>query len=269
MIILLLGAPGAGKGTQAEVLSNQLDMVHIASGDLLRENRKKGTPLGKLADEYIKRGELVPDHLVIDMITTRLKAADCARGVILDGFPRTVAQAEALDTTLALTGKRVNRALYIRVGDAALIDRLSGRWICRNCQASYHEKFNPPQVPGVCDICGGDLYQREDDRREVAVNRLRVYFEQTFPVIAYYRKLDSLAEIDGEQEIDRVSHDLIAAIERPPEILDPGAMIASAGEPERILSTAESLPPAVAVPVVTPKPPGILAPELAGIESAA
>jgi len=227
MIILLLGAPGAGKGTQAEVLSNQLDMVHIASGDLLRENRRNGTPLGKLADEYIKRGELVPDKLVIDMITTRLKAADCARGVILDGFPRTVTQAESLDATLALTDKRVNRALYIRVSDSLLIDRLSGRWICRNCQASYHEKFNTPQVPGVCDICGGDLFQRDDDRREVAAHRLEVYFEQTFPVIDYYRKHDSLAEIDGEQEIDKVSHDLMVAVERTPEAISPGLLLES------------------------------------------
>jgi len=223
MIILLLGAPGAGKGTQSEVLSHRLEMVHVASGDLLRENRRNGTALGKQADDYIKKGNLVPDELVIGMITNRLKAADCVHGVILDGFPRTVVQAESLDQTLAPQGKRVNKALYIKVSHDTLINRLSGRWICRNCQASYHEKFNPPKVDGVCDVCGGELYQREDDRREVAENRLRIYFEQTTPVIEYYRLHDSLVEIDGEQEIEQVSHDLMAAIGRAPEIIGPGS----------------------------------------------
>jgi adenylate kinase len=213
MIILLLGAPGAGKGTQSEALSTRLNMAHVASGDLLRENRRNGTALGKLADQYIKRGELVPDQVVIEMIMTRLKAADCVGGVLLDGFPRTVVQAEALDANLAPQGKRVDRALYINVSEATLLDRLSGRWICRNCQWSFHEKFNPPRVAGVCDNCGGELYQRDDDRREVAENRLRVYFELTLPVIDYYREHDSLVEIDGDQEIEDVTHALIAAIE--------------------------------------------------------
>jgi adenylate kinase len=204
-------------------------MVHVASGDLLRENRRKGTPLGKLADEYIKRGELVPDNLVIEMITHRLHAADVAHGVILDGFPRTVTQAKSLDETLAETGQRVNRALYIKVHDAALLDRLSGRWICRNCQASFHEKFNPPEVTGVCDGCGGELYQRDADRRDVAENPLHVYIEQTMPVIQYYRDVDSLIEVDGEQDIEKVSHDLMAAIGRQPaEIIGPGVLVENA-----------------------------------------
>ncbi|HUS16285.1 MAG TPA: adenylate kinase [Chloroflexia bacterium] len=235
MIILLLGAPGAGKGTQSEVLSHRLGMVHVASGDLLRENRRNGTPLGKLADDYIRRGALVPDGVVIEMITHRLEAADCTRGVILDGFPRTVVQAESLDRTLAPQGKRVDKALYIKVAHDALIDRLSGRWICRNCQSSYHEKFNPPLVDRVCDACGGELYQRDDDRREVAEHRLEVYFEQTMPVIEYYRRNDSLEEIDGEQDIECVSAALMAGIGRiagvnapAPEVIGSGSAVESA-----------------------------------------
>jgi len=222
MIILLLGAPGAGKGTQSELLSDRLDMVHVASGDLLRDHRRRGTELGKMADEFIKVGHLVPDDVVIKMILHRLRAADCVHGVILDGFPRTVVQAEALDANLSLSGRRVNRALYIKVSHNTLIDRLSGRWICRNCQASFHEKFNPPRVDGVCDVCGGQLYQRDDDKREVAEGRLHVFYDETSPVIGYYRQHDSLAEIDGEQDIERVTHDLMRAIGRAPDIIGPG-----------------------------------------------
>jgi adenylate kinase len=192
-------------------------MVHVASGDLLRDHRRRGTALGKLADEYIKIGNLVPDDVVIDMITHRLKAADCVHGVILDGFPRTVVQAESLDGTLGLDGKRVDKALYIKVSHDALINRLSGRWICRSCQASYHEKFNPPRVDGVCDICGGQLFQREDDKREVAEDRLKTFFELTLPVIEYYREHDSLVEIDGEQDIEKVTQDLMVALGRAPK----------------------------------------------------
>jgi len=221
MIIILLGAPGAGKGTQADLIGERLGLVTIASGNLLRENIGNGTPLGLRADAYMQRGELVPDGLVIDMVTARLKAPDVARGVILDGFPRTLGQAQALDANLAAQHKQVDRALYIKVTDEALLDRLSGRWICRNCQWSYHEKFNPPRVAGVCDNCGGELYQRDDDRREVAENRLRVYFDLTFPVIDYYREHDSLVEVDGDQEIEDVTRALIAAIEPQPARLAP------------------------------------------------
>ncbi len=225
MIIVLIGPPGAGKGTQAEILSTRLGMAHVASGDLLRVNRQNGTPLGKLADEYLQRGELVPDGLVINMITTRLQAVDCAQDVILDGFPRTLPQAEALDATLAKDGQRVDRALYIKVPTDELLDRLSGRWICRNCQTTYHEKFNPPPAPGVCGHCGGELYQREDDRRDVAEHRLRVYFEQTMRVIEYYRKRGALTEIDGAQDIDKVTGDLMSAIGRGPSIIGPGRLV--------------------------------------------
>jgi adenylate kinase len=212
MIIVLLGAPGAGKGTQAEILSDRLEIPHIASGDLLRENIKRGTPLGKLADQYMSRGELVPDEVVINMISTRLAAPDTAQGIILDGFPRTVPQAEALATTLAPDGRRVDRVFYVKVSTETLLDRLSGRWICRTCGASYHEKFNQPAVPCVCDVCRGELYQRNDDRRDVAENRLDVYFRDTLPVIDYYDRHGALIEIDGEQAIAQVTADFLAAL---------------------------------------------------------
>ena len=228
MIIILLGAPGAGKGTQAELLCEQLGLVSIASGNLLRENIRNGTPLGMRADEYMQRGELVPDGLVIDMLTARLKAPDVTRGVILDGFPRTVGQAKALDSTLAAQRRRVDRALYIKTDSEALLDRMAGRWICRNCQASYHEKFNPPRVGGVCDLCGGELYQRSDDRRDVMENRLRVYLEQTLPVIQYYRDNSVLVEVDGDQAIEKVNVDLSAAIGSVPAVMAEGVADSSA-----------------------------------------
>jgi len=222
MIIVLLGGPGAGKGTQAELLSERLGLVTIASGNLLREHIGNGTPLGVRANEYMQRGELVPDGLVIDMVTARLKAPDVARGVLLDGFPRTLGQAQALDANLRAEGKRVDRALNIKVPDEVLLDRLAGRWICRNCQASYHEKFNPPRVGGVCDLCGGELYQRSDDRRDVMENRLRVYFDQTMPVIQYYRANGTLIEVDGAQDIEKVAADLMAAVGPLPAVIAEG-----------------------------------------------
>ncbi len=212
MIIIILGAPGAGKGTQSEALEKQLNLVHISSGDLLRDNIKRGTELGKAAEGYMSRGELVPDNIVIDMIVDRLAAPDAERGVLLDGFPRTLAQAEALDEALDLKGRRVNAALYINVPPEVLLDRLAGRLTCRNCGAVYHEKYNPPRVPGVCDVCGGELYQREDDRRETAGKRLQVYFEQTLPIIEYYRRRKILCEVNGDQPIEQVTHDLLACL---------------------------------------------------------
>jgi len=212
MIIILLGAPGAGKGTQSEVLSEQLQMAHVSSGDLLRENRKRGTELGKIAEGYMDRGELVPDDLIIKMILDRLTLPDATHGVLLDGFPRNRAQAQALDEELDRNGKRVNAALYINVQNETLLDRLSGRLTCRNCGHVFHEKFAPPKVPGVCDICGGELYQREDDKRETAIRRLEVYFEQTKPIIDYYREAHKLCEVNGEQPIAHVTDDLMACL---------------------------------------------------------
>ncbi len=209
MIIILLGAPGAGKGTQSEILEDRLGMVHISSGDLLRENVKNDTELGRVANEYMIKGLLVPDHLIIDMITDRMALPDAERGVLLDGFPRTLPQAEALDDALDIKGKRVNSALYIKVADDALIGRLSGRWICRKCGHIYHEKFNPPTVPGVCDVCGGELYQRPDDTRETAITRIEVFHNLTQPIIEYYRRRGILQEVNGDQPVEDVTRDLL------------------------------------------------------------
>lgn len=208
MILILLGAPGAGKGTQSEILSERLQMAHVSSGDLLRENRKRGTELGKIAEGYMDRGELVPDGLIIDMILDRLSWPDASPGVLLDGFPRTLPQAAALDQALERHGKRVSAALLIDVPEEVLLDRLSGRWTCRNCGRVYHEKFAPPKVPGVCDVCGGELYQREDDKRETAVKRLEV-FKRMRPVVDYYRDAKKLCEIDGVQPVEKVTEDLL------------------------------------------------------------
>lgn len=212
MILLLLGAPGAGKGTQAEILRDRLHMAHISSGDLFRLHMKNQTPLGQVAKEYYDRGELVPDKVVIDMILDRMNEPDTDHGVILDGFPRTLAQAEALDVALDRRGDPIGAALHIYVPTETLLDRLSGRLLCRECGTVYHEKFNRPHVTGICDICGGELYQRVDDKRETTEVRLRVYFDQTEPLIDYYRRHSLLREVNGVQSIDQVTADLLAQI---------------------------------------------------------
>ncbi len=209
MIIILLGAPGAGKGTQSEILQERLNMMHVSSGDLLREHRKRGTELGKVAESYMTRGDLVPDDLVIAMIVERLAAPDVEHGIILDGFPRTGPQAAALDEALDTKGRRVNAALYINVEHDVLVNRLSGRLTCRLAGHIYHEVFAPPRVPGICDIDGAELYQRDDDKRETAAKRLEVYFEQTRPVIEYYRERGSLCEVNGDQSVEKVAQDLV------------------------------------------------------------
>jgi adenylate kinase len=212
-LIVLLGPPGAGKGTQAKVLSRKLNLAHISSGDLFRDNLQRKTELGILAQGYMQRGELVPDNVTISMIRERMRERDCAKGAILDGFPRTLPQAEALDQWLADSKLGVVRkAPYIKVGEQALIDRLSGRWSCRAGGHVYHEKFNPPKQAGKCDVDGSDLYQREDDKAETVKNRIRVYFEQTAPLIEYYRQRGVLAEIDGQKPIDEVTADLLASV---------------------------------------------------------
>ncbi len=212
MYVMLLGAPGAGKGTQAHVLVEELGLAHVASGDLFREALKQGTELGLLAKSYMDRGALVPDEVTIAMIKERLAKPDCQKGVILDGFPRTIEQAKALGSALGEMDKRIDKVLYIKVSNDELIRRLSGRWICRNCQASFHESSKPPKKAGVCDECGGELYQRSDDTVETAKKRLQVYFEQTAPLIDYYAKAGALAEINGEAEIEKVQRDLLAAL---------------------------------------------------------
>jgi len=210
--IVLLGPPGAGKGTQAQLVSDELKLPHISSGDIFRENLKNQTELGKKAEEYINRGELVPDGITISMIKERLSRQDCESGALLDGFPRTPAQAEALDEMLTSLGNKVKAVPYIYVPDEVLIERLTGRWTCRACGHVFHVKFNPPRVTGKCDLCGSELYQREDDKKETVTQRIRVYKEQTQPLIEYYRDRGTLMEIDGSQSIEKVSAVLLATL---------------------------------------------------------
>jgi adenylate kinase len=209
MIIILIGGPGAGKGTQSEILEEQLQMVHVSSGDLLRDNVKRGTELGKAADKYMSDGKLVPDGLVIEMIEERLQVPDTERGVLLDGFPRTEPQARALDDALDLKGRAVNMVLYINVDDETMVDRISGRLMCRRCGHIFHEKFMPPKVPGVCDECGSELYQREDDTRETALKRVTSFHQQTKPIVEYYRSRGVLCEVDGSKPVEDVTEELL------------------------------------------------------------
>jgi adenylate kinase len=212
--VVLLGAPGAGKGTQAAKLSEALDIAHVSSGELFRENLNNETALGELAKTYMDRGELVPDDVTIAMVMERLARSDCAAGAILDGFPRTVRQAEALDVALSEQGRRISVAPYIRVDESLLLARLGGRWTCKECGAVYHELFNAPSVEGVCDVCGGALYQRADDTLETHKRRIDVYFAQTRPVIDHYRASGVLVEVDGEPDVDTVYAALLKAAQR-------------------------------------------------------
>lgn len=211
--IVLLGPPGAGKGTQAEVISEKLGLIHVSSGDLFRENIKNKTELGILAQGYINRGELVPDEVTIGMVQNRLMQPDNKNGALLDGFPRTTAQAQALDSMLQSRGAAIKVVPYITVPEVALIERLSGRWTCRAASHVFHSIYNPPRKNGVCDVDGSELYQREDDKPETVLNRIQVFNKQTQPLIAYYRGKGLLVEIDGTQEIGKVTSDLIKAIE--------------------------------------------------------
>lgn len=210
--IVLLGPPASGKGTQAARLREALDLPHVASGDLFRENLKNETELGLKAKVYMDRGELVPDDVTIAMVMERLGRPDCAGGALLDGFPRTIAQAEALDRALAERGHNISVVPYMAVPDEVLVERVSGRRLCRVCGEAYHVKFNPPQQPGVCDADGGELYQRDDDRPETVRKRLEVYWEQTSPLVDYYRRRGVLVEVNGDQPIDAVTADLRAAV---------------------------------------------------------
>ena len=212
--IILLGPPGAGKGTQAQVISKEMNLAHISSGDLFRENLKNQTELGKLAQGYMNRGELVPDDVTIAMVKDRLTRPDCAQGALLDGFPRTPAQAEALGNTLAELGSAVSAVPYIHVPAEILIERLGGRWTCPSCGRVYHEKYNPPQTAGKCDVDDTALIQRDDDKAETVERRIKVYMDQTSPLIAYYRQKGLLIEVDGTQSIENVSQDLLAAIKK-------------------------------------------------------
>ena len=210
--IVLLGGPGAGKGTQAERLSKALGIPQVSTGDLFRENLKKETELGLLAKGYMERGELVPDEVTVGMVRERLSRPDAAGGAILDGFPRTIAQAEALEDLLAEMGHTLSVVPYIKVPEDVLLARLSGRWTCRQCGAMYHQLFSPPKTPGVCDKCGGELYQRPDDTPETQKRRIQVYFEQTMPLIDYYRQKGLLVEVDGRPGIEEVQAELLSVI---------------------------------------------------------
>ena len=213
MRIVLLGPPGAGKGTQASALAESQGVPHVASGDLFREHQQKGTELGQMVRSYMDQGQLVPDEVTIQMISQRMDAPDCANGVVLDGFPRTIAQAKALDDLFKDRGSKLDRVLYIRVSEEELVRRLGGRLLCRNCQTPYNRTTSPPKVEGVCDRCGGELYQRADDTPEAVRNRIQVYLDETTPLIDHYRQRGVLAEADGEQEIDQVARALAAALE--------------------------------------------------------
>jgi adenylate kinase len=197
------------------VLREKLGLPQVASGDLFRNNLKRATPLGQLAKQYMERGELVPDDVTVSMIRERLRQPDAERGAVLDGFPRTVPQAEALDALLAEFGGRVDVVLYVKVRQQVLLERLSGRWVCRGAQQhTYHLAFNPPKAPGKCDVDGTELYQREDDKAEVQANRIKVFFDQTAPLIEYYRQRGDLVEIEGEQPIPAVTASLLAAVDQ-------------------------------------------------------
>jgi len=185
---------------------------HVSSGDLFREVRESGTELGLLVKSYYDKGALVPDDVTIQMILDRLAQPDCANGVLLDGFPRTLAQGQALDAALKQQGHRVDKAVYLRVGEQELLRRLSGRWLCRNCGAPYHTVTAPPKQAGVCDRCGGELYQRPDDTEETARNRLKVYFDSTVPLIGYYQQQGALVEVNGEQDVDTVRQAMMAVL---------------------------------------------------------
>jgi adenylate kinase len=212
--IVLLGPPGAGKGTQAEAISSELHLPHISSGDIFRENLKNRTELGKLAAGFINKGELVPDEITIAMIQERLSHSDCQNGALLDGFPRTPAQAEAFTSLLLSINGRLKSVPYISVPENVLIDRLIGRRICRKEGHIFHEKYNPPRMPGICDFDGSELYQREDDKAETVKKRIRIYLEQTQPLIEYYHQHGVLIEVDGTKSIEQITIDLLTAIQR-------------------------------------------------------
>jgi adenylate kinase len=210
--LVFLGAPGAGKGTQAAIISQRMGLAHVASGDLFRQAVEKGTDLGKSVKSYLDKGTLVPDEVTIQLILERIKQPDCKAGCVFDGFPRTVEQARALDKLLAGRGQTIDRAVYIEVPEEALLKRLSGRWICSKCQTPYHEISSPPKVAKVCDKCGGRLYQRSDDVPATIKERLKVYFDQTAPVLDYYKAMGKLVRVDGELSIEGVAEEIIEAL---------------------------------------------------------
>jgi adenylate kinase len=212
--IVMLGPPGVGKGTQAKILAEKTNLAHVSSGDLFRDNIKNQTELGQLAQSYMNKGELVPDDVTIAMIRERLSRPDCQAGAILDGFPRTPAQAVALKQMLAEFGGDVDYVPFISADDDVLVKRLSGRWTCRAHGHVFHTTFNPPRENGVCDLDGSELYQRDDDKTETVIRRIQVYMEQTAPLIAFYREAGKLVDIDGDQPIEQVTAALLKALQK-------------------------------------------------------
>ncbi|MDR3644607.1 MAG: adenylate kinase [Clostridia bacterium] len=209
MNLILLGAPGAGKGTQAEVISNKLGIPAVSTGNILREAMKNGTELGARAKSFVEKGDLVPDDIIIGIIKERLKEADCAKGFILDGFPRTVPQAQALDAM----GVRIDRVIEISVCDERIVARMSGRRVCGNCGASYHTVYKPSKSEGICDLCGSALIQRKDDRQETVLDRLKVYHTQTEPLKGYYGAQKKLGVVEGQEEVSDTTALTLKALE--------------------------------------------------------
>lgn len=204
MKVIMLGAPGAGKGTQAKKIAGKYQIPHISTGDIFRANIKEGTELGKKAKEYMDQGLLVPDELVVDLVVDRVKQDDCQNGYVLDGFPRTIPQAEALDKALAALGEKMDYAIDVEVPDENIVNRMGGRRACVGCGATYHISYAPPKQEGICDVCGKDLILRDDDKPETVQKRLNVYHEQTQPLIDYYSKAGILREVDGTVDIEDV-----------------------------------------------------------------
>ena len=209
---ILLGPPGAGKGTQAVKIVEKYSIPHISTGDIFRENIKNETELGKRAKSYMDRGELVPDELVVEIATDRLTKDDCKNGFLLDGFPRTIFQAEKLDEFLAKRGEKIDKVINIDVETDALVKRITGRRVCKSCGASYHVVNIPPKKDGVCDLCNGELIQRADDTEETVLNRIDVYNKQTKPLVDYYDKAGVIVNIDGNKDLDDVLSDIITAL---------------------------------------------------------
>jgi adenylate kinase len=212
--LLIMGPPGAGKGTQAEVMVKELNISHISTGDMFRAAIKEGTEMGKKAKEYMDAGQLVPDEVVVGMVKERLTIPDCQNGFLLDGFPRTLAQADALSATLDKMAIKLDGVINIDVPRARLMARLTGRRICRSCGASFHVEFNAPKQAGVCNSCGGELYQREDDNEATVSSRLDVYEAQTQPLIAYYANKGQLINVNGDQDIKQVLQDILSSLRK-------------------------------------------------------
>ncbi|MBP3825576.1 MAG: adenylate kinase [Butyrivibrio sp.] len=209
MKIIMLGAPGAGKGTQAKMIAEKFGIPHISTGDIFRANIKNGTELGKKAKEYMDKGQLVPDELTVEILLDRVAADDCKNGYVLDGFPRTIPQADVLDKELTKLGDKVDFAINVDVPDENIVRRMSGRRACLKCGATYHIEHIPPKQEGICDKCGSELVQRDDDKPETVQNRLSVYHEQTQPLIDYYNKKNILKSVDGTKDMQEVFSDIV------------------------------------------------------------